>query len=162
MLSQCLIRCLLSGLILGGVVLCSEIESNASSDSENASASEKQWMRYPAISPDGKTVAFSYRGDIWLVDRDGGRARLLTSHAGHERSPVWSPDGKEIAYAGDRNGNYDIFVVPIDVRPSRRVTYHSAQDIPFSFTPDGERILFASRRLDSADAAIRSTLRCAR
>ncbi|MEC7501485.1 MAG: S41 family peptidase [Planctomycetota bacterium] len=153
-------RGILSGLIVGGILFCGEVYSRAASDSADASASEKQWMRYPAISPDGKTIAFSYRGDIWLVDRDGGRARLLTSHAGHERSPVWSPDGKEIAYAGDRNGNYDIFVVPIDGGPSRRVTYHSAQDIPFSYTPDGERILFASRRLDSADAAI-GTLRMA-
>ena len=160
MLSHCLIRYLLMSLALGGVVFYGEDKCPAATESAEAPTSEKQWMRYPAISPDGKTIAFSYRGDIWLVDREGGRARLLTSHAGHERSPVWSPDGKTIAYAGDRNGNYDIFVVPFDGGPSRRVTHHSAQDIPFSFTPDGERIIFASRRLDSADAAI-GTLRMA-
>ena len=110
--SRFFFRGILSGLIFGGILLYGEVYSRAATDSADASAGEKQWMRYPAISPDGKTIAFSYRGDIWLVDRDGGGARLLTSHAGHERSPVWSPDGKEIAYAGDRNGNYDIFVVP--------------------------------------------------
>jgi tricorn protease len=130
----------------------------AAAETATATNDADLWMRYPAISPDGKTIAFSYRGDIWLVDREGGIARLLTSHAGHERSPVWSPDGTEIAYSGDRHGNYDVFVVSVDGGPARRVTHHSAQDIPFSFTPDGERILFASRRLDSADAAI-GTLR---
>ena len=143
---------LVSLLMFVPILACGRVSGDESPRPEN------RWMRYPAISPDGKTIAFSYRGDIWLVDRDGGRAQLLTSHAGHERSPVWSPDGKEIAYAGDRHGNYDIFVVPVDGGSSRRVTHHSAQDIPFSFTPDGERILFASRRLDSADSAI-GTLR---
>ena len=153
-------RRVLSGLIIAGAVAFAGPSTWAAEATDGAAASGKQWMRYPSISPDGKTIAFGYRGDIWLVDRDGGRARLLTSHAGHERSPIWSPDGKTIAYAGDRNGNYDIFVVPIDGGPAQRVTHHSAQDIPFSFTPDGERILFASRRLDSADAAI-GTLRMA-
>ena len=156
MKSNLFLRNCLLGLIMSGIFCtCSH-----GVQAESESPSVEQWMRYPAISPDGKTIAFSYRGDIWLVDREGGRARFLTTHAGHERSPVWSPDGKEIAYAGDRNGNYDIFVVSIDGGPSRRVTHHSAQDIPFSFTPDGKRILFASRRLDSADSAI-GTLRMA-
>ncbi len=156
MKSNLFLRNCLLGLIIGGIFcICSH-----GVQAESESSSVEQWMRYPAISPDGKTIAFSYRGDIWLVDREGGRARLLTTHAGHERSPVWSPDGNEIAYASDRNGNYDIFVVSIDGGPSRRVTHHSAQDIPFSFTPDGKRILFASRRLDSADSAI-GTLRMA-
>jgi len=63
---------------------------------------EALWLRYPSISPDGKTVAFSYRGDLWSVSSDGGRATQLTVHAAHEFMPVWSPDGETIAFASDR------------------------------------------------------------
>ena len=61
------------------------------------SAENVSWLRYPSISPDGKTVAFSYKGDIYLVDSEGGEARQLTSNPAYDYSPVWSPDGKTLA-----------------------------------------------------------------
>ena len=70
------------------------------------------WMRYPKISPDGKQIVFSYKGDIYVVSSDGGEARQLTTHPAHESHPVWSPDGKQIAFTSDRFGNFDIFVMP--------------------------------------------------
>ena len=143
-------------LVLWVFLICGLAGWLPASGAEEANTESQRWMRYSAISPDGKTIAFCCHGDLWLVDRDGGNARLLTTHSGYERSPVWSPDSEQIAFASDRHGNFDLFVIPATGGPARRVTFHSAQDIPNSFTPDGERILFSSRRLDSAAAAIGS------
>ena len=115
------------------------------------------WLRYPAISPDGSQIAFSFRGDIWIVPSTGGAARMLTTHEAYERSPVWSPDGKQIAFASDRNGNMDVFLIPAEGGAARRLTYHSANDEPTTFTPDGESVFFTSRRLDAPQAAIGSS-----
>ena len=62
-----------------------------------ARAETALWLRYPAISPDGSTIAFSYRGDLWRVPVGGGQATQLTVHTAHDRMPVWSPDGSRIA-----------------------------------------------------------------
>src|SRR5205085_10484509 len=69
------------------------------------------WLRYPAISPDGKNIAFCYKGDIYLVDTKGGKAVPLTLNEAHDFMPTWSPDGKWIAFASDRNGNFDIYLM---------------------------------------------------
>ena len=69
------------------------------------------WMRYPAISPDGKEIAFSYKGDLYKVPVQGGDAVQLSFHQAHDYMPVWSPDGKQLAFASDRYGNFDIFVI---------------------------------------------------
>jgi WD40-like Beta Propeller Repeat len=73
------------------------------------------WLRYPAISPDGNTIAFGYKGDIYLVDAKGGVARPLTIHEAHDMMPIWSHDSKTIAFASDRYGNFDVFTVPASV-----------------------------------------------
>lgn len=70
------------------------------------------WMRYPAISPDGKTIVFSYKGDIYSVPATGGEARQLTTNAAHDSYPIWSPDGKKIAFASNREGSFDVYVMP--------------------------------------------------
>lgn len=113
-------------------------------------APEALWLRYPVISPDGSTIVFSFRGDLWKVSARGGAAVPLTVHPAHEYAPVWSPDGSHIAFASDRYGNFDVFVMPADGGEATRLTFHSADDTPTSFTPDGTAVLFSSARLDAA------------
>ena len=72
------------------------------------------WMRDARISPDGKEIVFCYKGDIYKVPVQGGTATQLTTQASYEANPVWSPDGKQIAFASDRNGNFDLFIMSAD------------------------------------------------
>ncbi len=66
------------------------------------------WLRYTAISPDGKTILFTYKGDIYSVSSSGGTAFPLTISESYEYCPVCSKDGKSIAFAADRYGNFDV------------------------------------------------------
>ena len=120
----------------------------------SASAENASWLRYPSISPDGKNVAFSYKGDIYIVDSEGGEARQLTSNPAYDYSPVWSPDGKTVAFASDRYGNFDIYKVSIDGGVPVRLTTHSAKETPWIFTPDGKDILFTAHIQDPASSAL--------
>lgn len=108
------------------------------------------WMRYPAISPDGETIVFSYKGDLYKVPSNGGTATVLTLHQAHDYMPVWSPDGKSIAFASNRYGDFDVFVMPAEGGEPQRLTYYSSNDEPSAFTPNGEMVLFSSMRLDAA------------
>ncbi len=105
--------------------------------------------RYPALSPDGQNIAFSYIGDLWMVSSQGGKAQKLTNHSGYEKMPVWSPDGKWIAFTSNRYGNDDIFLMPAEGGTPKRLTYHSGTDIVSDFTPDSKTIIFRSGRQSS-------------
>jgi tricorn protease len=109
------------------------------------------WLRYPNISPDGKTIVFNYKGDIYKVDAAGGVAIPITLSDAHDFMAIWSPDGKWIAYASDKAGNYDIYVMPAEGGESKRLTYHSSSDYPAYFTPDGKHIVYNSNRQDEKD-----------
>jgi len=111
---------------------------------------DPMWLRYPAISPDGKTILFEYKGDIWSVDPAGGNAIPLTVSESYEFAPVWSHDGRSIAFASDRYGNSDVFVMPATGGEAKRLTYHSTREVPSSFTADDTAILFNAARQDSA------------
>ena len=113
--------------------------------------SEASWLRYPSISPDGSTIVFTYKGDLYRVAATGGTALPLTLHEAHDFMPVWSPDGKQVAFASDRYGNFDVYVMPVTGGEAKRLTFHSAGEMPYSFSPDGNSILFGAARMDVAD-----------
>ena len=101
-------------------------------------------MQKPSLS---KThIAFAYAGDLWLVAREGGEARLLTSGSGTKSDPVFSPDGAMIAFTGDYDGNVDVYVMPSEGGVPRRLTHHPAVDEVVGWAPDGKSILFRSTR----------------
>ena len=106
--------------------------------------------RYPALSPEGDRVAFSYMGDIWLVSAEGGRATRLTDHVAYDKDPIWSPDGKWLAFSSERMGNLDIYLMDADGGTPERITHHSGSDLATGFTPDGQWILFTSNRSSSS------------
>ena len=105
-----------------------------------------QFARTPDISPDGKTVAFSYLGDIWTVEAIGGVARPVTMHEAHDYAPVFSPDGRQLAFSSNRHGGYDVFVVPVQGGKPKRLTFDSGADIVCGWTPDGRNVVFSSGR----------------
>lgn len=106
--------------------------------------SDPLWMRFPAISPDGKTVAFSYKGDIWTVPANGGQARQITTNPAYDAYPVWSPDSRQIAFASSREGSMDIYVVGRDGGVPRRVTTDSGDEYPMAWRTDSTILLKAS------------------
>ena len=91
-------------------------------------------------------VAFGYAGDLWIVGREGGEARRLTSGAGLEFGPIFSPDGSQIAFTGEYDGNMDVYVLPATGGEPRRLTFHPGVDVAVGWTPDGKGILFSSGR----------------
>jgi Tol biopolymer transport system component/C-terminal processing protease CtpA/Prc len=106
------------------------------------------WLRYPAISPDGNEIAFTYKGDIFIVSSAGGTARQLTFHEAHDFMPVWSNDSKSIAFASNRYGNFDIFIVPSEGGEPGRLTWHSSHEYPYAFTHDNKDVIFGGVRQD--------------
>ena len=110
------------------------------------------WLRYPAISPDGKTIAFGYKGDIYRVDAAGGVAVPLTIHEAQDMMPVWSHDGKNIAFSSDRYGNFDVFTMPSAGGSPIRLTHFSGPDYPYDFTPDNKSVVFGSPRHPPAES----------
>jgi tricorn protease len=105
-----------------------------------------QLARTPDISPDGKLVTFSYLGDIWVVETIGGKARPVTVHRAHEIFPVFSPDGRSIAFSSNRHGSYSVYVIPVESGKPRQLTFDSANDLVTGWSPDGKNVLFTSNR----------------
>lgn len=108
-----------------------------------------QWMRYPAISPDGSQIVFTYKGDLYLVSSMGGEAKQITFHEAHDYKAIWSNDGKQLAFASDRYGNFDIFLMNATGGPATRLTFHSNDEVPYDFSADDQRVIFGSSRMDS-------------
>ena len=106
-------------------------------------------LRYPDVS--ATRIAFVYAGDIWVAPKSGGEALRLSSPKGEETFPRFSPDGTQIAFSGNYDGNTDIYVVPAAGGLPKRLTFHGAPDRMLEWYPDGKSILFASTRASEKD-----------
>jgi Tol biopolymer transport system component/C-terminal processing protease CtpA/Prc len=98
----------------------------------------------PGISPDGSTIAFVSGGDIWEVPARGGDARLLVSHPATESRPLYSPDGKRLAFTSTRTGNGDVYVLTLATGDLARLTYDDAVDQVSGWSADGRFVYFSS------------------
>jgi tricorn protease len=113
------------------------------------------WMRYPSISPDGKEIAFSYKGNIYLVGSNGGNAIRLTTNTEFASQPIWSPDGEKIAFVAYRdNGLRDIALMSRNGAFDKFITTHSANETPYAFTTDGKSIVFGAHYQDPVESAL--------
>ncbi|WP_179412698.1 S41 family peptidase [Mucilaginibacter sp. E4BP6] len=106
------------------------------------------WIQQPALSPDGQWIAFEFKGNLYKVSSVGGNATPLTINGAYNGYPVWSHDGKEIAFASDRFGNFDVFIMPASGGEARRLTFNSAKDIPYDFSPDNSQVYYGTEAGD--------------
>lgn len=107
------------------------------------------WLRFSAISPDGQTIAFSYKGDIFSVPVNGGTAKQLTTNSAYDAYPVWSPDGQKIAFASTREGSMDVYLMDKNGGVPKRLTTNSGNETPMAFT-DNSHVLFTSAGMPTA------------
>src|SRR6056297_3307672 len=111
-----------------------------------AFSQENYLVRYPALSPDGTMISFSYQGDIWVKELGNNEAPVrLTIHEAYDQAPVWNPDGKSIAFTSDRYGRNDLFTIPAKGGKPLRLTHHSASDQLSDWTKN-ENLLFTTNR----------------
>ena len=118
-----------------------------------AAAITPLWMRDVKISPDGSTIAFCYRGDLYTVPATGGSATRLTATNYYEQTPVWSPDSRSIAYSSDEHGYFDVYIIDARGGAATRLTYTSVNEVPETFTPDGANVLFSAAIQDPVSSA---------
>jgi tricorn protease len=108
-------------------------------------------LRTPTVS--ATQIAFTYASNLWIVGREGGTARRLTSFQGQTTNPHFSPDGKWIAFSAEYAGNTDVYVMPAEGGEPKRLTWHPGNDTVQGWTPDGKAVLFTSARATWAPSA---------
>lgn len=131
-------------LLLLATIAVSAVASNAQN--------EPLWLRNSAISPDGTTIAFTYKGDIYTVPTTGGQARQLTTNSAYDTTPIWSPDGTKIAFNSDREGGMDIFVMPATGGTPKRITTNTANETLRAWL-DNDTLIFSARLMPDINAA---------
>ena len=119
------------------------LASGISATSLSAADDSPLWLRHSAISPDGKNVAFSYQGDIFVVSAKGGRAFQLTTNPAYESDPIWTPDSKSIVFSSRREKSKDIFITRATGGEPRQITDYPGQETPLAVLPDG-RVIFSA------------------
>ncbi len=115
---------------------------------------EAKMLRHPTYSK-GR-IAFTYLGDIWVVNEDGKNPQRLTDNKARDILPRFSPDGNSIAFSSNRAGNYDVYVMPASGGAPRQLTFYSGDDMVVGWTPDGKKIIFVSARGDGAFPELRT------
>jgi len=130
-------------LLVLGLLALPALTRPASADAPTADG-ETLLLQQPTVS--ATQVAFVYAEDVWIVSRQGGVARRLTSDVGREVGPKFSPDGKWIAFSGEYEGNADIYVISVDGGTPKRLTWHPGRDYMRMWDPDGKHVVFASGR----------------
>lgn len=116
-------------------------------------ALSSEWNRQTALSPDGTTILFAAGGDIYQVSSQGGSAQLLIGGEHYQGYPVWSRDGKSIAYSSDSSGNFDVYLYDLSSGRHRQLTFHSASDFPTDFSSDSKEVLFTTSRDELLESA---------
>lgn len=115
-----------------------------------------QGMNNPSISPDGLTIAFTYKGDIFSVPAQGGEAKAITSNPARDHNPVWSPNSTHLAFASERDSSFGIFITDIKTGKTRRLTTNNTNQHPQCFTPDGKHILITTQYICRPSRELRS------
>jgi tricorn protease len=121
----------------------------AAASKPSPAPSARLLLQHPSLS--ATAIAFDYAGEIWTVPRAGGGARRLVTGQLRNSRPVFSPDGKTIAFTGTYDGNADVYLVPAEGGEPRRLTHHPSADEAVAFTPDGARVLLRSMRSTPRD-----------
>lgn len=117
----------------------------------DSAAAQILYARYPTLSPDKQTIAFSFRGDIWSVPTGGGKASRLTIHRADDIRPQYSPDGKWLLFSSRRFDNFDIFVMPAQGGPVKQLTNITSDDYGTGWFPGSDSVVFYSERDGRSD-----------
>ena len=141
-------------LMLGAVPLSliAQQQGRVTRDGGDVDPNGTRLLRQPAVS--ATQIAFVHAGDVWIVARQGGDARRLTTSPGIESFPKFSPDGRLVAFTGEYAGNQDVYVVPAEGGDPKRLTWHPGADLVRDWTIDGRRVVFASGRASDAPVGV--------
>lgn len=105
-----------------------------------------------SFSPDGRWLAVDLQGSLWIIPAKGGQAKRITDYFNDARQPVWSPDGRKLAFFSYRDGNYDLYTIDPDGANMAHVTSGLADDREPAWSPDGKTLAFSSDRAGSGPA----------